>query len=123
MKVAVLAVFFVWVTCASPAFAQEPIRPKLLLPLYGSMAAMQTLDVVTTATGLGAGRRETNPFFSGGSVTKAVVFKAATTGLIFYTAERLWRRHPAAAIGVMVAANGVTAFALANNYRVLMAGR
>jgi hypothetical protein len=98
-------------------------RPALLLPLYVSASALQVMDVVTTYRGMKLGAHETNPLVRNGNVGTTLALKAATTGVGIAVAEKMWKKHKAAAIAAMIATNVVTASIVAHNYRVINAQR
>lgn len=96
-------------------------RPPALTALYVSYAALQAYDVYSTTRALGRGAREANPLMQsvvastpGFIAVKAVAGLATVVGT-----ERLWRKHKAAAIAVMFAANSVSAVVAARNARTL----
>lgn len=96
------------------ALAREPHRPVALTVLYGTFAALQTADILSTHQAIQSGAREANPVMSGGTAGMIAV-KAAGTAAGIYFAERLWKKNRLAAIMTMVAANGVTAAIVAHN--------
>lgn len=96
-------------------------RPAALPVLYASYAALQVYDVYSTRQALARGAREANPLMQGVVGNQAgfwAVKAGATVGTIM-AAERLWKTNKAAAIGVMVASNGVAALVAARNARTL----
>jgi hypothetical protein len=89
--------------------------------LYASYAALQVFDVVSTQKALTLGARETNPLMQS-IVENPAAFWAVKTAVAagaITAAERLWKKNKAAAIGIMVASNGVAAMVAARNARVL----
>jgi uncharacterized protein DUF5658 len=94
-------------------------RPAALSGLYVSLAALNALDVYSTTRALNNGAREVNPVMAStnGNYGAALAIKAATTTSSIYLAEKLWKRNRAAAIGTMLAVNGVTAAIAARNFR------
>ena len=113
-------------TQAVPRISEvEPVsRPEsrgVLVPLYISAATLQMLDVHSTRRALSSGYTEGNPAMAGiASNTPAfVAVKAATAATTIWVSEKLRKRNRAAAIGLMVAVNAVTATVVAHNYRVV----
>jgi hypothetical protein len=105
---------------ARPVVTLAPAeRPRPLLPLYGSFGALQAMDAHSTLRAVRNGAVERNPLIAPLSSNPGAMFavKAATTAGTIVLAERLWRRHPGKAVGVMVAANIAYAAIVAANYR------
>jgi hypothetical protein len=96
-------------------------RPKTLPALYASYAALQAFDVYSTNQALARGAKEANPLMQGvvGNTGAFVAVKATVAVATIVAAERLWKTNKAAAIGIMVASNGVAAVVAARNARVL----
>jgi hypothetical protein len=94
----------------------EPKRPAILPVLYAGYTAAQVLDVWTTRRAIGAGASEENPLMrpAAGSATTWFLKAAGSAGTI-YAVERLWRRHRAAAVVTMVAANVAVIAAASHN--------
>lgn len=92
----------------------DTARPKAMLPLYSTLAALHAADAVLTVQGLDAGVHEQNPLMRGnrGVMTLTKMVSMATTVVV---AEKMWKRNRAAAIATMVAANVVTAVVVARN--------
>jgi hypothetical protein len=92
-------------------------RPPVLAALYVSYAALQGYDVYSTTRALGRGAREANPLMQSvvGNTPGFVAVKAVAGIATVIGTERLWRKHKAAAIAVMVAANSVSAVVAARN--------
>jgi hypothetical protein len=97
----------------------KPERPAVLPALYASLGAMQIWDVYSTRAALKAGAREANvaaaPFAQ--STGSMLGLKAAATASTIFFAERLWKKHKATAIVMMVAINGATAAVAMRNTR------
>jgi hypothetical protein len=102
----------------SPARAPEQKRPSLLVPLYASQAVLNGLDVHSTMTALRAGNVEGNPVMRGLTPKQMLGMKAASSASTILITEKLWRRHRAAAVGLMVASNVSLAVIAARNYRI-----
>ena len=96
-------------------------RPKTLPALYVSYAALQAFDVYSTKQALALGAHEANPLMQGvvGNTGAMIAVKAAVAVGTIVAAERLWKTNKAAAIGIMVASNGVAAIVAARNARTL----
>jgi hypothetical protein len=97
-------------------------RPKVMIPLYGTLAALQGADAWLTMKGLDAGVHERNPLMRGnrGVMTLTKAISMATTVAI---AEKMWKRNRAAAIATLVAANAVTAVVVARNAQIVRGAR
>jgi hypothetical protein len=93
-------------------------RPRPLVPLYVSYAALQGADLVTTARARGRGAVEANPLLGGlgNSSAGLLTVKAGVAVGTFYLAERLWRRNRVAAVALMAGLNGAYAVIVARNY-------
>ncbi len=96
-------------------------RPARLPALYVSFAALQAYDVYSTRQALAGGAREVNPLMQGvvGNPAAFWALKAGVTAGTIMAAERLWKTNKAAAIGLMVASNGIAAMVAARNARTL----
>lgn len=94
-------------------------KSKLLPVLFGSYAAIQVLDVVSTRAALQAGAQESNPLVApmAGNSTKFFAVKALTTVTTLAYVKRMEKRHKKAAIVTMFVLNGVTAAVVANNMK------
>ena len=102
-------------TLASWAVIDAQKRPATLTTLYGSYAALQVLDVVSTRRALDAGAREINPLMRGNNIAATIAVKAAAGGATIYFAERMWKKNKAGAIAVMAVLNGASAIIVARN--------
>ena len=100
---------------ASWAVLEPQKRPATLTTLYGSYAALQVLDVVSTRGALGAGAREMNPLMRSNNLAAVIGVKAAAGGATIYFAERMWKKNKVGAIAVMAALNGASAIIVARN--------
>lgn len=100
---------------ASWAVLERDKRPATLTTLYGSYAALQVLDVVSTRRALHAGAREVNPLMRGGNMATMIGVKAASGAATIYFAERMWKKNKVGAIAVMAALNGASAIIVARN--------
>jgi hypothetical protein len=102
-------------TLASWAVIDAQKRPATLTTLYGSYAALQVLDVVSTKRALDAGAREVNPVMRGNNMAATIGVKAAAGGATIYFAERMWKKNKVGAIAMMAALNGASAIIVARN--------
>lgn len=102
-------------TLASWVVLDQQKRPATLTTLYGSYAALQVLDVVSTRRALDAGAREINPLMRGNSMAAMIGVKAAAGGATIYFAERMWKKNRAGAIAMMAVLNGASAIIVARN--------
>jgi hypothetical protein len=106
---------------APPPAAVEPWMlerpaPKSLKVLYGSYAALQGLDVYSTAVALKAGAREANPLMDT-NTGSAIGLKAAMSLTTYYAVNKLGKKNRKGAVVVMAILNGVTAAVVANNLK------
>lgn len=90
-------------------------RPGMLPALYGTYAALQVMDLVTTKRALTAGSREMNPLLRDGRGAAMIGVKAAAGAATVFFAERAWKKNRAGAIVLMAALNGATAAVVARN--------
>jgi hypothetical protein len=95
-------------------------RPRALVPLYLTMASLQTLDIVSTRRALGAGGSEANPMMApmAGSAASLIAVKAGVSGLMIYAVERLWKQNRKAAILTMIGTNLGYGAIVAHNFGV-----
>lgn len=110
-----------------PIFPVRPVRapetgerPRALLPLYGSLVALQGLDIHSTRSALRSGSaREANPamrpIVDNGAAFVAV--KAGATAGVIWASERLWKKNRKAAVIFAGVVNVAMAAIVANNYR------
>jgi hypothetical protein len=93
-------------------------RPAVLAPLYISFAALQVLDIHSTLRAPDFGAREANPLVGGllASPAAFVATKAAVTAGLIYVSERMRRRHPRAAVLMMIGLNSAYAVVVTRNY-------
>jgi hypothetical protein len=91
-------------------------RPSSFPVLSMTFQALSGLDWYTTSRALKNGR-EANPMLApiAGYPVALLAAKSAAAAATVYVAERLWKRNHAAAIAVMIAADVVTASAVAHN--------
>jgi len=103
-----------------PVLTQAPAdRPGALVPLYGSFGLLQLMDAHSTLRAVRGGAVERNPIMAplASNPGGMLAVKAATTAGTIVAAEKLWRRHPAAAVALMVSVNAAYAAIVAANYR------
>jgi hypothetical protein len=94
-------------------------RPLALSALYGALGSLQALDVYSTKMALAQGAYEANPVMREISENSAAMWavKAATTAGTIYVAEKLWKKNRVAAVVLLAAVNGATAYAVQTNFR------
>lgn len=119
-----------WPLAAEPARAQSFLptriigtleRPSALLPLYGSLIALQGLDIHSTRRGLTSGSgRELNPAMRPVVRNSAafIATKAAATAGVIWASEKMWKKNRKAALIFTTLVNTAMAAVVANNYRV-----
>jgi hypothetical protein len=95
-------------------------RPKALVPLWISFAALQALDMHSTLSGLQTGGREANPVAGTfvGSTAGFASLKIASAGAVIYLTERVRKHNRTAAIVTMIALDSVYAIVVEHNYAV-----
>ncbi|HJR59055.1 MAG TPA: DUF5658 family protein [Vicinamibacterales bacterium] len=101
--------------------ARQPERPAALLPLYGSLIALQGLDIHSTRRGLASGSaRELNPAMRPVVRNSAafIAVKASATAGVIWASEKMWKKHPKRAVIFAAIVNTAIAAVVANNYRV-----
>ena len=110
------------IQASGPLFrAPEPQRPAALVPMYASLVALQTLDVVSTTRALSSGGAyEANPVMRGvvGSPAAFLAVKAGTTAGTIWIAERMRKKHPVRATVFMASTNAMMAAVVAHNLRI-----
>jgi uncharacterized protein DUF5658 len=97
----------------------KPKRPVAVTTLYGSLGALQALDLYSTRRALNGGAREANPLVEragAGSATMLAV-KALSTATSIYFTERAWKKNRKGAVVMMAVVNAVTAAVVVNNLR------
>ena len=100
---------------------EEPRRPGALLPLYGSLIALQGLDIHSTRSAIESGNgREANramqPVVKNSAAFIAV--KAGATAGVIWASEKMWKKNRKAAVVFATVVNVAMAAIVANNYRV-----
>ena len=95
-------------------------RPAALLPMYGTLVALQGLDIHSTRRGMSSGKtREANPLM-GPVVRNGAAFfavKAGATAGAIWCAEKLWKKHPKRAVAFTFLLNATMAAVVTHNYR------
>lgn len=102
------------------AVIDPPERPAALMPLYGSLIALQGLDIHSTRSALGSGGSEANPAMRPVVQNSAafVAVKAGATAGVIWASEKLWKKNRKAAVIFASVVNVAMAAVVANNYRV-----
>jgi len=104
-----------------PARTADLSRPAALIPLYGSLAVLQGLDIHSTRRALqSAGTREANPALRP-LVKHGAVFigvKVGATAGVIWASEKMWKKNRKAAVVFAGLVNVALACVVANNYRV-----
>ena len=102
------------------AAAASSERSAALIPLYVSFGSLQAFDVKSTLRATGRGARESNPVVRSiiDSPPALVAMKAGSTVAAIYLTEHLRKRHPIAAVVLMVGFNAGYAGVVAHNYSV-----
>ena len=105
------------VTTKPARLADPEERPRLLVPLYSSMATWQALDFISTQRGLKAGAQEGNPLMAPlGSTGAVIAVKAGVSVMTIYAAERLWKHNRKAAILMLIGVNVGYAAVVSHNF-------
>jgi hypothetical protein len=96
-----------------------PERPRVLVPMYISFAALQAMDAHSTLKAVDRGYVEVNPLVAPSSRNGAAMaaMKVAVTASVIAGTEKLWRHNRAAAIAAIIVVNGAYAAIVAHNYR------
>ena len=102
--------------------SSRPVRPGALMPLYGSFAALQGLDLYTTRRAIDRGADEGNPMMRGAAQRNSTMIAAKAAGSVvaIWATERLWKKkRPKLAVASGVLLNVVSGLVVMNNYRIL----
>ena len=96
-------------------------RPRALVPMYGTLVALNGLDVHSTGRAIaGDNGREANPVMQ--PVVRNrwafVAVKGAASAGVIWIGEKVWRRDRRKAVLLMTVVNAAMAAVVANNYRV-----
>jgi hypothetical protein len=98
--------------------AQAPRRSAAFATLASTYVALNALDVYTTTKAIESGAGvEANPLVGGAAANPIALsaLKAASTTATIVLARRLWKKHPAAAIVLLVGANAGMSFVVMHN--------
>jgi hypothetical protein len=102
---------------------ETPRSPRLrvVLPLYASFAALQTLDAHSTTRALRDGGVERNPLLADLAKRPAALYalKAGITASTIFLTEKLRARHRVGAIVLMAALDSFYATVVVHNYRAI----
>ena len=96
-------------------------RPALLPALYVAQGALQAMDIHSTYSAIDRGAHEANPLMKNvvGNKGAMMAVKAGVAASTIWMAESMWKRgNRVGAIVTMIAANSVTGFVVAHNYKV-----
>jgi len=106
---------------AAPAPSPAVAPPRgVLLPLYGSFAGFQALDVASSLRARARGGAEANPLLAGVSNPVALtVVKAGATVTTIYLIDRVRKTHRRTAIVTMISLDALYAFVVVHNYRAV----
>lgn len=98
---------------------REVGRPGAVTAMYGTLVALQALDIYSTGRALNRGGTEVNPLLKDAAVNRAsmIAAKAISTATSIYFAERAWKKNRKGAVVLMAVVNGVTAAVVAHNLR------
>jgi Domain of unknown function (DUF5658) len=111
---------------ALPAFVRNGVakslrRPTLLPALYVAQGALQAMDAHSTYAAINRGAHEANPVMKNvvGNRGAMLAMKAGVAASTIWMAESMWKRgNRIGAVMTMIAANSVTGFVVAHNYRL-----
>ena len=109
------------VSAAEDDAGERRASSKAFPILASTYVALNTLDVYTTTMALRSGAGvEANPLLSpaAGNLAALTAVKAASTAATIVLARRLWKRHPAGAITLLVVANVGMAVVVSHNAHV-----
>lgn len=100
-------------------FDRKMSRPAAVGVMYGTLGALQVLDVYSTRRALHHGGTEANPLVrpAADSAAAMAVIKAVSTATTIYFAERVWKKNRKGAVVLMAIMNGATAAVVARNLR------
>jgi hypothetical protein len=110
----------------APGFVRRSLdngqhRPTLLPALYVVQGALQAMDAHSTYSAISGGAHEANPLMKGvvGNKGAMMAVKAGVAASTIWMAESMWKRgNRLGAIVTMIAANSVTGFVVAHNYKL-----
>jgi hypothetical protein len=106
-------------TANATSFERKTGRPGALIQLYVSFAALQVMDIHSTRLALAKGHTEMNPLVAPVATSGAfAAYKIATTAGLIAATEQLRKKHPKAAVVVMVVLTSAYSTIVAQNYRL-----
>ena len=96
-------------------------RSSVLLSLYGSLAALNAADVITTRKAIARGGHELNPIMQDAAGNAMVMsgVKLATTAATVLMIDRIDKKNRRAGVITALVANGLMAAVVAHNVRQL----
>jgi hypothetical protein len=94
-------------------------RSPLMTALYGSLAALSVLDVVTTNGALDRGATELNPLLkdTAGRTLPSLAVKSVATASTMFLVNRMSKKSRPAAYATLIAANIAAAYIVSHNVR------
>jgi hypothetical protein len=108
-------------TFVRSSLVKPQVRPSVLPALYVAQGALQALDLTSTYSAINKGGHEANPMMKNVVSNKGAMLavKAGVAASTIWMAESMWKRgNRIGAIVTMIAANSVTGFVVAHNYKV-----
>jgi hypothetical protein len=125
ITVALIVVFLagtrVW-AADNEAASDVPSHSKAFAVLASTYVALNALDIYTTTTAIRSGAGvEANPVVAPAAQNPVALsaLKAATTATTIVLARQLWKKHPAAAIALLVGANVGMSYVVMHNAEVI----
>jgi Domain of unknown function (DUF5658) len=111
---------------STPTFVRNSLakphgRPAPLPALYVAQGALQAMDIHSTYSAIGGGAHEVNPLMKNvvGNKGAMLAVKAGVAVSTIWMAESMWKRgNRVGALITMIAANSVTGFVVAHNYKL-----
>jgi uncharacterized protein DUF5658 len=98
-----------------------PKRPRLFVPMYMGLVALEASDGYLTWSAVHQGAVEQNPVVAPFTRNAFALtgFKMAATAVTIVAMERLRRQHPRAATVAVIALNGAMGWVVYHNARVV----
>src|SRR5689334_13661207 len=121
LPIAALLIFILTAAKGSAAdeiSAQAPRHSAAFATLASTYVALNALDVYTTTKAIESGPGvEANPFVGSAAANPVALsaLKAGSTTATIVLARRLWKKHPAAAIVLLISANAGMSFVVMHN--------
>jgi len=109
-------------SAADETSAQAPRHSAAFATLASTYVALNALDVYTTTKAIQSGAGvEANPLVGSAAANPVALsaLKAASTTATIVLARQLWKKHPAAAIVLLVGANAGMSFVVMHNASVV----